>query len=99
MLAVSDRAVATSGYVRARRAHRRPAAGGRRRPGLRIVTLVGPGLAFTDAYATAVFAMGLDGLGWLASSPDRGLRGATPSPTTTASIWTEGMERYLVREG
>ena len=34
------------------------------------MTLVGPGLAFTDAYATAVFAMGLDGLRWLASEPE-----------------------------
>ena len=37
----------------------------RRRPPSRSVTVVGPGLAFTDAYATAVFVMGLDGLSWL----------------------------------
>jgi thiamine biosynthesis lipoprotein len=30
------------------------------------VTIVGPDLTFVDAYATAVFVMGLDGLTWLA---------------------------------
>ena len=34
------------------------------------MTVVGPALAFTDAYATALFVMGLDGLRWLASHPD-----------------------------
>ncbi|MCU1399450.1 MAG: ApbE family lipoprotein [Acidimicrobiales bacterium] len=30
------------------------------------VTIVGPDLTYTDAYATAVFVMGVDGLNWLA---------------------------------
>lgn len=33
------------------------------------VTVVGPDLADADAYATAVFAMGVDGLEWLAGQP------------------------------
>jgi thiamine biosynthesis lipoprotein len=33
------------------------------------VTIVGPDLGVADAYATAVFVMGLDGIGWLASHP------------------------------
>ena len=60
------------GRLRARRAHQGSADGtGSLATGLRSVTVVGPGLAFTDAYATAVYAMGLDGLGWLAADPDR----------------------------
>ena len=31
------------------------------------VTIVGPDLALADAYATAVFVMGLTGLDWLAA--------------------------------
>ena len=30
------------------------------------VTIVGPDLTYADAYATAVFVMGIDGLNWLA---------------------------------
>ncbi len=34
------------------------------------VTVVGPDLTFADAYATAVFVKGLDGLVWLGGHPD-----------------------------
>ena len=64
--------------------------------GLRSVTVVGPGLAFTDAYATAVYVMGLDGLGWLAERPDYAALAITDDGRT---VWTHGMDRYLVREG
>jgi thiamine biosynthesis lipoprotein len=33
--------------------------------GLASVTIVGPDLTYADAYATAVFVMGVDGLDWL----------------------------------
>ena len=37
------------------------------------VTVVGPDLTFADAYATAVFVMGIDGLVWLHTThPDYG---------------------------
>ena len=56
------------------------------------MTVVGPSLALADAYATAAFAMGREGLPWLASRPgyagyaiDRELR---PS-------WNAGLESYL----
>ena len=75
-----------------------PRAGGRAARGLRSVTLVGPGLAFTDAYATAVFAMGLDGLRWLASEPETADYAAYAITDDDRVIWTEGMERYLVRD-
>jgi thiamine biosynthesis lipoprotein len=66
--------------------------------GLRGVTVVGPWLAFTDAYATAVYAMGLDGLTWLAT--ERGDDYAAYAITDDGrAVWTEGMDRYLVCEG
>ena len=68
---VSDRAVATSGDYE-RGDHIADPRTGRAATGLRSVTVVGPRLAFTDAYATAVFAMGLDGLTWLAAHGRRG---------------------------
>ena len=98
VLAISDRAVATSGDYE-RGAHIADPRLGRAATGLRSVTVVGPGLAFTDAYATAVFAMGRDGLGWLASHPDTADYAAYAITDDDRAIWTEGMERYLVREG
>ncbi|MFL5724168.1 MAG: FAD:protein FMN transferase [Chloroflexota bacterium] len=101
VLSVSDRAIATSGsYERGehitdpRPAGIRPAPGG-----LRSVTLVGPRLAFTDAYATAVFAMGRDGLRWLASEPETADYAAYAITDDDRAISTEAMDRYLVREG
>ena len=98
VLAISDRAVATSGDYE-RGAHIADPRLGRAASGLRSVTIVGPGLAFTDAYATAVFAMGREGLGWLASHPDTADYAAYAITDDDRAIWTEGMERYLVREG
>lgn len=97
VLAVSDRAVATSGAYE-RGEHITDPRTGRAATGLRSVTVVGPGLAFTDAYATAVYAMGLDGLGWLADH-EGGAYAAYAITDDERTIWTEGMERYLVREG
>ena len=94
VLAVSDRAVATSGSYE-RGDHIRDPRGGDATPsGLRSVTVVGPALAFTDGYATALFVMGLDGLPWLASRPDYAAMAIT---TDDRLVWTPGMERYLVR--
>jgi thiamine biosynthesis lipoprotein len=98
VLAISDRAVATSGDYE-RGGHIVDARLGRPAAGLRSVTVVGPGLAFTDAYATAVFAMGRDGLAWLATHPDTADYAAYAITDDDRAIWTEGMERYLVREG
>jgi thiamine biosynthesis lipoprotein len=97
VLAVSDRAVATSGAYE-RGDHITDPRTGAAAAGLRSVTVVGPGLAFTDAYATAVFAMGLDGLGWLAAHENGAYAGYAITDDDRA-VWTEGMERYLVREG
>ena len=94
VLAVSDRAVATSGdyerggHVRDPRRAATPAGG------LRSVTVVGPALAFTDAYATALFVMGIDGLRWLSSQPEYA---AYAIDVNDQAFWTAGMGRYLVR--
>jgi thiamine biosynthesis lipoprotein len=95
VLAVSDRAVATSGSYERGDHIRDPRSGGAVAPSaLRSVTVVGPALAFTDAYATALFVMGLDGLHWLASRPDYEALAITADDRV---VRTQGMERYLVR--
>ena len=63
VVAVGNLAVATSGECE-RGAHIRDPHTGRRPSGLLSVTVVGPDLATADAYATAAFAMGPDGLAW-----------------------------------
>jgi thiamine biosynthesis lipoprotein len=94
VLAVSDRAVATSGDYERGGHIRDPRSGGAAATSLRSVTVVGPALAFTDAYATALFVMGLDGLGWLTSHPDYEAQAITNDDRV---VWTGGIERYLVR--
>ena len=100
VLAVSDRAVATSGsyergdHIRDPRAGDVGVAGEAAVSGIRSVTVVGPALAFTDAYATALFVMGLDGLRWLASHPDYEALAITADGRVVS---TQGMERYRAR--
>jgi thiamine biosynthesis lipoprotein len=102
VLAVSDRAIATSGNYERGEHIRDPRGGsrgqmpsaGRTGPGLRSVTVVGPRLAFTDAYATGLFVMGLDGLRWLSSHPEYEALAITDDDRV---VWTTGMDRYLVR--
>jgi thiamine biosynthesis lipoprotein len=97
VLAVSDRAVATSGSYE-RGDHIADPRTGAVPTGLRSVTVVGPRLAFTDAYATAIYVMGLDGLAWLAAQPDLADYAAYAITDDDRAVWTEGMERYFVRE-
>ena len=94
VLGVRDLAVATSGAYE-RGDHIIDPRSGSTSAGLRSVTVVGPGLAFTDAYATAVFVMGLDGLRWLADQPGYAAYAIT---SDDRAVWTEAMEPYLVRE-
>jgi thiamine biosynthesis lipoprotein len=97
VLAVSDRAVATSGAYE-RGGHISDPRTGLVAAGLRSVTIVGRRLAFTDAYATAVFAMGIAGLGWLTAGADRSDYAAYAITDDGRAVWTEGMEDYLVRD-
>ena len=55
------------------------------------VTVVGPDLTVADAYATAVFVKGLDGLDWISGRPDYDAYAITHDAITT---WTPGFERY-----
>ncbi len=57
-------------------------------------TVVGPELAFADAYATAAFAMGRDAARWIARIPD--YEGGVITSEERV-IWTAGMDRYLDR--
>lgn len=98
VLEVSDRAIATSGPYE-RGDHITDPRSAKPPSGLRGVTVVGPSLAFTDAYATAVYVMGLDGLHWLTASPERSAFAAYAITSDGRVVWTEGMTRYLVREG
>jgi FAD:protein FMN transferase len=98
VLAVSDRAVATSGSYE-RGEHITDPHSGAAPAGLRSVTVVGPRLAFTDAYATAIYVMGLAGLRWLAGEPERADYAAYAITDDGRTVWTDEMERYLVREG
>ena len=100
VLAVSDRAIATSGdyergdHIQDPRSASEAGPGAAASAGLRSVTVVGPTMAFTDAYATAVFVMGIDGLRWLGARPDYEAYAITADGR---AVWTPGMERYLVR--
>jgi thiamine biosynthesis lipoprotein len=95
VIAVSDRAVATSGSYERGDHIRDPRHGSAAPTGLRSVTVVGPSLAFTDAYATALFVMGLDGLRWLAAHPDYEALAITADDRV---ISTPGMARYRARD-
>jgi FAD:protein FMN transferase len=65
-------AVATSGaYLRGE--HVVDPRTGRAPSGLASVTVIGPGLALTDAYATAALARGRDGVDWIAGMDGYGV--------------------------
>ena len=55
------------------------------------MTLVGPELTLTDAYATAALAMGLDAPRWLMSLPDHD---AYVIDAGGHVWWTAGFSRY-----
>ena len=55
------------------------------------VTVVGPDLTVADAYATAIFVMGLDGLDWISERPGYDAYAITHDAITT---WTPGFVRY-----
>ncbi len=91
MVSVTDRAVATSGTYE-RGDHILDPRTGDPATSLRSLTVVGPRLAFVDAYATAAFVMGLDGLAWVADRPDHAAMAIT---TDGRLVWTPGMDPYL----
>ncbi len=54
-------------------------------------TVVGPDLTLADAYATAVFVMGLDALEWIKRLPDYSIYLITHDGMT---YWSDGFDRY-----
>jgi thiamine biosynthesis lipoprotein len=93
VLTVRDRAVATSAAYE-RGAHIRDPRSGRTPDGVRSVTVVGPSLTLADAYATAAYVMGRDGLDWVGSRPGYA---AYAIGWDDRVRWTSGLDRYLVR--
>jgi FAD:protein FMN transferase len=93
VLLATDLAVATSGAYE-RGDHVVDARDGRAPHEVVSVTVVGPELAFADAYATAAFAMGRDGARWAAR-----LRDYDACVITAADevISTPGFERHVAR--
>lgn len=84
ILGLRDMAVATSGLYE-RGCHIVDPHTGAVPTGLRSMTVVGPTLAWADAYATAAFAMGEDGLGWVAGQPGFGALAITAGDRV---VWT-----------
>lgn len=92
VLAGRDLAVATSGTYE-RGPHIVDPIRGGAPSGLLSVTVSGPQLAFADAYATAAFAMGSAGPGWMSR-----LAGHAGLAITTSErvVWTKGMNELRV---
>ena len=92
VVAVHDLAVATSGaYERGAHISNRGA------PALPLelvsLSVVGPSLTLTDAYATAAFAMGEAGITWAASQPGYGVCAVTRQGRT---VWDDTFGRLIV---
>ena len=90
VLETRDLAVATSGAYE-RGAHIIDPHTGREPDGLLSFTVVGPKLSVADAYATAAYAMGRDGINWIA-----GLAGYAGCMITAERrrVWTPEFARY-----
>jgi thiamine biosynthesis lipoprotein len=94
ILDIRDLAVATSGSYE-RGDHIVDPRTGQAARTLRSMTVVGPSLTYADAYATAAFVMGIDGLAWVADHPGYDAYAITAGER---AIWTAGLDRLLVRD-
>jgi thiamine biosynthesis lipoprotein len=84
VVGVRTGAVATSGLYERGDHIRDPRTGAIPRD-LLSMTVVGPDLTWADAYATAAFTMGIEGLGWVESHPGYGAIGITAGREV---LWT-----------
>jgi thiamine biosynthesis lipoprotein len=91
VLTVRDLAVATSGAYE-RCGHIRDPRARAAATGLASVTVVGPSLAMADAFATAAFAMGGDGPGWVTGHPGYGVYAITDDGRVR---WSPDLDRLL----
>jgi FAD:protein FMN transferase len=95
VLAIRDRGVATSGtYIRGQHIYD-PVTGGSADPEILSLTVVGPDVYEADCYATAAFAMGRAGIGFIDAL--EGFEGYLIDRSKTATF-TRGFERYVVHE-
>ncbi|MBV8951634.1 MAG: FAD:protein FMN transferase [Actinobacteria bacterium] len=90
VVCMTEGAVATSGNYE-RGDHVVDARTGLPPSGLASVTVVGASLTMADAYATAAFAMGRDGISWLAGRPDVEAMAITEDAVVVS---TDGFDRY-----
>lgn len=93
VLLVRDLAVATSGTYE-RGAHIVDPRTGDAPRGLLSLTVLGPSLTWADAYATAAFAMGEAGLGWV---HERAGYGALAITAEERLVWTPLVDPHLDR--
>lgn len=93
VLQLGNAAIATSGAYE-RGAHIRDPRSGAAPAELVSVTVVGPSLTYADAYATAAFVMGIEGLAWAASHPEYGALGITADDRV---LWTPSFGALLAR--
>lgn len=94
VLAVRDLAVATTGTYE-RGEHIADPRSGRPPLGLLSMTVIGPSLAYADAYSTAAFVMGERGAGWVAGIDQYEALAITDQRRT---VWTAGVEQFIVRD-
>lgn len=93
VVAVRDLAVATSAAYE-RGAHIRDPRDGRTPVGVRSLTVIGPSLTLADAYATAGYVLGLDGLDWVAAQAGYDALAITWDGRLR---WSAGFDRYRAR--
>ncbi|HEX7974560.1 MAG TPA: FAD:protein FMN transferase [Anaerolineales bacterium] len=92
VLSISDRGVATSGtYVRGQHIYN-PVDGGPTDPEILSITIVSPDVYEADCYATAAFAMGRNGIGFIELL--EGFEGYMIDSNKQATF-TSGFERYV----
>lgn len=94
VLAIRNGALATSGLYE-RGPHLRDPRTARAAKGLQSFSVVGPDLTWADAYATAGFVMGLDGLDWVDQRPGYGALAITNDHQV---VWTSGVDRHRIGE-
>jgi thiamine biosynthesis lipoprotein len=95
VLALKDRGVATSGtYIRGQHIYN-PVNGALPDPEILSITVIGPDVYEADCYATAAFAMGRKGIGFIESL--EGFEGYMIDNNKQATF-TRGFERYVINE-
>ena len=94
VLAMRNGALATSGLYE-RGAHLRDPRTGQAAGGFQSFSVVGPDLTWADAYATAGFVMGMDGLTWVDERPGYGALAITNADQI---VWTAVIDRHRIGE-